>query len=177
WETQVHDYRAGNRHSSGFIAVDGKVFSGRSCQDRCFIAAHDIETGEELWRTYTTALPGEPGGDTWGDLPAESRIHVSPWGMPGAYDPERNLLYWGIAVPLPYSRVVRHGADAANLPEGRLCKLYSKSTVDLNADTGEMEWYYQHLPCDDWDADHVQARLLITTEMNPNPEFIKWINP
>ncbi len=56
WEAQVHDNeRDRTRHSSGPIVVRGKVLTGRSCQPGgipggCFIAAHDAETGEELWR-------------------------------------------------------------------------------------------------------------------------------
>ena len=30
----------------------------------CFITAHDADTGQEQWRTYTIARPGEPGDAT-----------------------------------------------------------------------------------------------------------------
>ena len=54
--------------------VRGKVIAGitgcsRYKDDVCFITGHDAATGKELWRTSTVARPGEPGGDTWGDLP------------------------------------------------------------------------------------------------------------
>ena len=77
------------------MVVNGKVLTGRNCGDTrkyCFIAAHDSETGEELWKFHTTAAPDEPGGDTWGAMAADLRI-ASPWGLPGAYDPQKNLVY------------------------------------------------------------------------------------
>ncbi|MDH3422678.1 MAG: PQQ-binding-like beta-propeller repeat protein, partial [Gemmatimonadota bacterium] len=85
WETEVHDNQRDRAfHSSGPIVVKGKVLTGRSCQPGgirggCFIAAHDADTGAELWRAHTIARPGEPGGDTWGGLPLEDRYHVSAW--------------------------------------------------------------------------------------------------
>ena len=32
---------------------------------RGFIQAHDAETGKPVWKFYTVAGPGEPGGNTW----------------------------------------------------------------------------------------------------------------
>ena len=57
------------------------------------------------------------------------------------------------------------------------CELYSNSTVALEADTGKINWYYQYLPCDDWDQDFVQERTLIDTIVSPDPEVVRWINP
>jgi alcohol dehydrogenase (cytochrome c) len=178
WETLAHDYRAGNKHSSGVIIADGKVLSGRACPQpqRCFIAAYDANTGRELWRRYTTAAPGEPGGDTWGDVPLERRGHVSPWGIPGSYDPVRRLVYWGVANPEPYPRIVRHGNPDA-ISRSSPADLYSNSTLALEVASGEIKWYYQHLPGDDWDEDHVHERILIDTVVAPDPEAVKWINP
>ena len=78
WETQIADPELGFRNSSGPIIADGMVINGingcaRFVEESCFITAHDVRTGEEVWRTYTIARPGEPGGDTWGDLPLELR--------------------------------------------------------------------------------------------------------
>jgi alcohol dehydrogenase (cytochrome c) len=173
WETVVHDNREDRAfHSSGPIVVRGKVLTGRSCQPGglaggCFIAAHDAETGQELWRAFTIARPGEPGGDTWGGLPLEDRYHVSTW-MPGTYDPELDLVYWGTGVPGPYAAISR-GAEYGDL-------LYSNSTLALDPDTGEIVWYYQHLPGDEMDADHVYERILVDVVVEPGPE-VTWPNP
>lgn len=177
WETMAQDYKLSTQHTTGPIVVGGKVITGRSCsKERCFIAAHDARTGKELWKWYTAAAPDEPGGDTWGNLPVEKR-NTSPWGLPGAYDPVRNLLYWGTANPKPHTRMKRHGGDYNAVPRSSPSELYSNSTVALNPDTGELVWYYQHLPGDDWDSDHTQERILIRTPFSPDPEAVKWINP
>ena len=180
WETQMADYRDGITHSSGAMIIKGMVMSGRTCspsslEARCFVAAHDADTGQELWRTYTAASADDPGGETWGNLPTSRRVHVSPWGLPGSYDPALNRVFWGIAVPLPYPRIVRRGTW--DVGDQTPCELYSNSTLAMNADTGEIDWYYQYLPCDDWDQDFVQERTLIDTVVNPDPEAVRWINP
>jgi alcohol dehydrogenase (cytochrome c) len=54
--------------------------------------------------------------------------------------------------------------------------LYHNSTLALDADTGEIVWYYQHLN-DHWDLDHPFERLLVDTAVAPNPSEVSWINP
>ena len=181
WESVMADYHDGITHTSAAMVVDGKIVTGRACfpgenkEARCFISAHNSDTGVELWRVNTAAGPDELGGDTWGNVPTSKRGHVSPWGLGGSYDPELGLVYWGIAVPMPYPRIVRRGTW--DVGDRTPCELFSNSTVALDVDTGEMEWYYQHLPCDDWDMDFVQERTLIDTVVNPDPEAVMWINP
>ena len=178
WETRAHNYKTVTMHTSAPIVVEGKVLTGRSCRESrsgCFVAAHDAQTGKELWKFYTTAAPGEPGGDSWGNVPVEKRL-ASPWGLPGSYDPVRKLIYWGIANPTPYTRLKRHGS-----PDGTSrsapADAYSNSTVALDPETGKLAWYYQHLPGDDWDEDHTHERVLLRTAFNPDPKAVKWINP
>ena len=182
WETAAHDYKKGAQHASGVMVADGKVISARACrfaetrEDGCFLAAHDARTGEEVWKFYTTAAPGDPGGDSWGGLPVSQR-RASAWGLPGSYDPEKNLLYWGIANPFPYTRLKRHDGNPNAISNASPAEAYTNSTVALNPDTGELVWYYQELPGDDWDLDHVHEKFLIRTPVNPDPNAVKWINP
>ena len=180
WESRTADYRDGITHSSGATIVNGMVVSGRTCSPasldaRCFVAAHDAGDGAERWRTYTAAGADDPGGATWGTVPTADRVHVSPWGVPGSFDPELNRVFWGVAVPLPYTRLMRRGTW--DVGDRSPCELYSNSTIAMNADTGAIDWYYQYLPCDDWDQDFVQERTLIDTVVNPDPEAVRWINP
>jgi glucose dehydrogenase len=70
----------------------------------------------------------------------------------------------------------RHGrADA--VPDAAPSELYSNSTVALDVNTGKLIWYYQHLPGDDWDSDHIHERTLVRTKVSPDPAHVKWINP
>ena len=173
WETQVLDYRTHPAtQSSGPIVADGKVVSGRSCMpaggpDACVITAHDPDTGRELWRRRTIPAPGEPGDETWGGVPFEERRHVGAWMVP-SYDPALNLLYIGTSVTSPAPKFLIGGAD--------LRHLYHNSTLALDADTGEIAWYYQHLN-DHWDLDHPFERLLVDTAVAPDPAAVDWVNP
>ena len=176
WETKTG---GGGQTAGGILVADGKVITNRTCaqgkRENCFIAAHDAKTGKELWKFYTTAATGEPGGDTWGDMPDDQRA-AGPWGLPGSYDPKRKVLYWGIANPNPYTRLTRHGKTDA-VPLTAPVELYSDSTVALDINTGKLVWYYQELPGDDWDADHNHERVLVHTKLNPDPKHVRWISP
>ena len=182
WETKVQDYQAGTQHTAGPIVAEGMVISGRSCPDPqttragCFIVANDARTGKEVWKFFVTAAPGEPGGDTWGNMPVDERM-ASAWGAPGSYDPIRKLTYWGVANPRPYTRMKRHGGDPDAVSRSAPAELYSNSTVALDPNTGKLSWYYQYLPGDDWDADFTHERVLLRTPFNPDPTAVKWINP
>ena len=178
WETKAFDLETKTEHSGGLIVADGKVISNRTCVTRagCFIVAHDARTGKELWRFYNTAAAGDPGGETWADTPTEQRV-ASSWGLPGSYDPKRRVLYWAVSNPIPYTRLKRHNGNATAVPYESPSELYSNSTLALDIDTGKLVWYYQHLPGDDWDSDHIHERTLIHTKVSPDPRFIKWINP
>ncbi len=156
WNTTVADSKLGYQYTAGPIVVRGKVIAGitgcsRYKDDVCFISGHDAATGKELWRTSTVARPGEPGGDTWGDLPLQFRAGSDAW-IAGSYDAETNLIYWGTAQAKPWARVVR-GTDGD--------ALYTNSTLALDPDTGKMKWYYQHLPGETVDMDEVFESILI----------------
>jgi alcohol dehydrogenase (cytochrome c) len=176
WETKVDN---GQITAGGLLVADGKVISNRTCdqgkREFCFIAAHDARTGKEVWKFYVTAAPGEPGGETWGDVPAAQRA-AGPWGLPGSYDPARRIVYWGVANPNPYTRFKRYGRYDTVAPTSPT-ELYSNSTVALDVATGKLVWHFQELPGDDWDADHNQERILLRTRVSPDSRFVKWINP
>ena len=173
WETEVLNYKTHPAtQTSGPIVANGKGISGRSCQpeggpDACVITAHDAATGAELWRRRTIPGPGEPGNESWGDVPFEDRKHVGAWMVP-SYDPELNLIYIGTSVTSPAPKFMLGGVENKHL--------YHNCTLALDADTGEIVWYYQHLN-DSWDLDHPFERLLVDTVVRPDPSEVSWINP
>ena len=129
WETQIVDFRKNAaQETSGPLIANGKIISTRGCEPKggpeaCVITAHDAKTGKELWRRYTIPRPGEPGNETWGDIPYENRWHVGAWMVP-SYDPELNLLYVGTSVTSPAPKFMlagnnRHRRDRLVLPAHR----------------------------------------------------------
>ncbi|HTR48093.1 MAG TPA: PQQ-binding-like beta-propeller repeat protein [Verrucomicrobiae bacterium] len=174
WET----FKTDTQNTSGALVVDGKVISGGTCgrgSDSCFIEADDADTGEKVWRFYTVAHPDDPGFASW-NLPDNSQMMASTWGLPGTFDPTRNVLYWGVANPMPDQRMLRHNGDPDGTSRKTPSDLYSNCTLALDPATGKLIWYYQHLPGDDWDTDHTHERTLARVAFNPNPKFVKWIN-
>ncbi|WP_428102302.1 pyrroloquinoline quinone-dependent dehydrogenase [Candidatus Rariloculus sp.] len=172
WETQVLEPTARARASSGPIIADGRIITGRQCQpdathEACVVTAHDAATGKELWRTRTIPRPGEPGDESWGDVPMEQRWHVGTWMVP-SFDPELDMIYIGTSVTIPAAKFILGGVDKQHL--------YHNSTLALDADTGRIVWYYQHL-IDHWDLDHPFERLLVDTAVAPDPDQVAWINP
>ena len=155
WDADVAG-GAGFEFTSGSIVADGKVVAGltacgRYRDDTCYIVALDANTGRELWRTSTVARPGEPGGDSWGDLPVMFRAGSDAW-IPGSYDPRARTLFFGTAQAKPWARAVRGTEGDA---------LYTNSTLALDPSTGELKWYYQHLPGESHDMDEVFERILV----------------
>ena len=173
WETQILDYRVNPAlQSSGPIIADGKIISGRNCYseggpEACVLTAHDARTGRELWRFRTIPKPGEPGDETWGNVPYERRWHVGTWMVP-SYDPELRLVYTGTSVTSPAPKFLMGSNDDQYL--------YHNSTLALEIDTGKLVWYYQHV-VDHWDFDHPFERILVDTAVAPDPEEVSWINP
>ena len=159
WQTRTADPALGYRYTAGPIVANGKLVTGitgcgRYKDDVCFITGHDPATGEELWRTSTIARPGEPGGDTWGDLPLRFRAGSDAW-IAGSYDPDLNIVYWATSQAKPWARAVR-GTDGD--------ALYTNSSLALDPDTGELLWYYQYLPGETHDMDEVFESILIDVD-------------
>lgn len=148
WSTQVGDIDFGEGFSSGPIFADGKLIVGPSGADIGGVPGRvvsvDVESGEILWTFNVIPQPGEAGYETW--EPAESSIWGggSAWN-PGAYDPETRTVIYGTGQPIPW--------DNFGIRDPVSPDLYTASKVGLDVDTGELKWYRQHVPGDEWDYD------------------------
>lgn len=158
WDTTIADPAKGFSNTSGPIIVKGKVIQGlqgcdRYREERCFISAYDAETGTLAWKFHTVAHSGEPGGDTWNNLPNMMRQGGETW-IAGSYDPDVDLTFWGTAQAKPWMPVSRgtRPFDAAQ---------HTASTVALNPATGELVWRFQHLPAETLDLDEVFERVSV----------------
>ena len=83
------DYTTGEGHNHPALVADGKLiigFTGGDRTGRGAVAAHDAETGEFLWKTYTVPEPGEPGSESWAES-ALPPLGGNTWGTI-SYDPE-----------------------------------------------------------------------------------------
>ncbi len=158
WDTTVEDFKVGYAITQAPLIVKDKVIVGIAGGDiptRGFIDAYDPKTGKRAWRFYTIPGPGEPGSETWSDAVVLPRGGGATWQI-GSYDPELNLLYWGVGNPNPdYYGEDRKGDN-----------LYTASLVALDADTGKLRWHFQFTPHDlhDWDSNHVPVLADLTID-------------
>ena len=152
WEVSTGDYTTGLGHAHPALIADGKVvlgFAGGDRSARGAVVAHDAETGDHLWTTYTVPAPGEPGYETW------TEREIPPLGgltwNTISYDPELGLIYLGTGQPTPWASTLRGPGDA----------LYTNCILALDIDTGEIEWYFQVVPSDNWDLDATHESMLV----------------
>jgi alcohol dehydrogenase (cytochrome c) len=137
------------------LVVKDKVIAGVAggeFANRGFLDAYNPMTGERVWRFYTIPAPGEKGSETWqGDAGARGG---GPTWLTGTYDPQLNLLYWGVGNPNP-------DWDGESRPGDNL---YTGSLVALDPDTGTLKWHFQYTPHDthDWDANEVPVLADLT---------------
>ena len=162
WSRQVSDPDIGEDITAAPLIVKNMAISGVAGAEygiRGWLAATDLDTGKELWRTYTIPAKGEPGSETWkDDHDAWKNGGGSTW-VTGSYDPQLNLIYWGVGNPGP-------DWDAEYRPGDNL---YTDSTIALDADTGKIKWHFQHTPNDPYDYDSVAEKVLIDETIGGKP--------
>jgi alcohol dehydrogenase (cytochrome c) len=140
--------------------VKDKVVVGTSGGDdgvRGFVVAFDAETGKEAWRFWTIPAPGEPGSESW---PGQMYLRGggTTW-MPGTYDPELNLIFWGTSNPAPdFDGGPRPGDD-----------LYTDCVLAIDPDTGKLKWHFQFMPHDLYDYDATEVPVLVDANYKGQP--------
>jgi alcohol dehydrogenase (cytochrome c) len=155
WKSKAIDYKLGHSMTVAPLVANGVLITGISGGEygtRGFIDGWDPDTGQRLWRRFTTAAPGEIGGDTWpGDTAQKGG---APAWLTGSYDPELDLVYWGTGNAGPWNAEFRKGDN-----------LYVASVLALRPKTGEIVWHYQFTPNDPYDYDAtnelVHASLMV----------------
>jgi len=112
------------------------------------IFAVDATSGQKKWEFFTAGGTPEAmktwGNDTW-------RIGGGGGWMPGTYDPQTNVVWWGVANPAPLydwagSDWMKTGARPGE-------NLYTSSVIALDLDSGQLKFFHQELPHDNWDFD------------------------
>jgi alcohol dehydrogenase (cytochrome c) len=161
WDKSVvPDYQPTVVLSAGPIIAHGKVIQsssgGPGCIKGCQIIALDANSGNEIWRFNSIAAEGAGAGNSWNGLVNEKRSGGGVW-IAGSYDPGLNLAFYGVGQtykiqPLLAPLDKRSTGDA----------LYTDSTLALDADTGRLAWFHQHLRRDIWDLDEAFERTRIT---------------
>ena len=150
WKVKAADYKDGHTMTHAPLIAGGVLITGISGGEygiRGFVAGWDLKTGERKWTRYTTAMPGEKGGETW--KPGMADKGGAPTWLTGSYDPELDLVYWGTGNGSPWNPASR-GGDS----------LYICSVLAIRPSTGELVWHYQFSPGDPFDYDGTNELVL-----------------
>jgi alcohol dehydrogenase (cytochrome c) len=159
WKQKAADYKKGYSMTHAPLIAGGMLLTGISGGEygvRGFLNGWDLKTGEKKWHRWTTAAPGEKGGDTWNA--GRHEVGGAPTWLTGSYDPELNLVYWGTGNGSPWNPATR-GGDS----------LYIGSVLALRPNTGEIVWHYQFSPGDPYDYDGVNELVLADVAMGGKP--------
>lgn len=181
WSTQTADIDKYPYTITGAPrAAKGLVFIGNGGAEygvRGFVAAYDVDTGEQVWKFYT--VPGNPADGFENDaMRRAAETWTGEWWKFGGggtvwdsivYDPELDQLYIGVGNGSPWNHRVRS-------PEGG-DNLYLSSIVALDPDTGEYLWHYQETPGETWDYTATQPIMLADMDVDGEPRKVIWHAP
>ena len=164
WEVDTVDGLAPYTSTGAPRVVKGKVLIGNAGADygvRGFLTAYDAATGKQLWRFYTVpGNPNEPFEHSELEMAAQTWRGNRWWLMGGggtvwdsmAYDPELNLLYFGVGNGSPWPQAIRSPGGGDNL--------FLSSIIAVDPESGKMSWYYQTTPGESLDFTATQSIIL-----------------
>ncbi|MDB5644383.1 MAG: pyrrolo-quinoline quinone [Methylobacterium sp.] len=145
---------------------------------RGWLAAYDAATGAERWRWYVTKSDGWEGDfaattadgvPLHRDIAAEKaaapanreawRVGGGSLWMTPAYDADLGLIYVGTGNPAPQNFGLSRPGD----------NLYTMSLVALDVRTGQLRWYHQQVPHDEWGYDVASPPFLLDQPTTQGP--------
>ena len=165
WNQKFAEAKEGYYATSAPIVANGVLISGMAGGEsttRGFLDGWDPETGKKLWRRYTIPAPGEPGSDTWPKNTDAWKQGGGPTWRSGSYDPQLDLVYWGIGNAEPYDPRPRQGLDS----------LFTSSVLAIRPKTGEVACYFQYTPNDVYDVDATDENVLADIQIGGQPRKV-----
>lgn len=174
WKAKNADPAKGATMTGAGIVINDKFIvpvSGGEFGVRGHVTAYNINTGERIWRAYSTGPDEEllladnfneahpeygrfgEGTKTW---PGEEwkTGGGTTWGW-YTYDPDLDLFYYSTGNPGTWNPSQRKGDNK-----------WSMTIWARNPDTGKATWAYQMTPWDAWDYDGVNESVLVDLPFN-----------
>ncbi|HEY2539948.1 MAG TPA: PQQ-dependent dehydrogenase, methanol/ethanol family [Stellaceae bacterium] len=174
WHTKLGDLNQGQTITMAPLVVKGKVLVGNSGGElgvRGWVTALDENTGQIVWRAYSTGpdsdvligpefkpfydwLKGKDlGAKTW-PANAWKTGGGTMWGWI-SYDPELNLVYYGTGNPGPWNSNQRPGDN-----------LWTTTIFARDPDTGAAHWAIPLNPHDLFDHDEINENVLVDLKID-----------
>lgn len=174
WTAVNGDPSIGETNTATVLPVKDKIIVGISGGEygvRGSVTAYDMETGEQVWRAYSTGPDDEMLVD-----PEKTMVLGKPigkdsslnswegdqWKIGGgttwgwySYDPQLDLFYYGTGNPSTWNPSQRPGDNK-----------WSMTLFARDPDDGMAKWAYQMTPHDEWDFDGVNENILVDQEVD-----------
>ena len=174
WSAVNGDPTKGETNTATVLPVKDKVIVGISGGEfgvRGHVTAYNMETGEQVWRAYSTGPDEEmlvdPENTTVLGKPIGANSSIDSWEgdqwqIGGgttwgwySYDPELDLVYYGTGNPGTWNPSQRPGDNK-----------WSMTIMARDPDDGMAKWFYQMTPHDEWDYDGVNENILVDQEID-----------
>jgi len=123
---------------------------------RGYIDGTDLNTGKQVWRTYTIPGAGEPGNETWKDGKNRWKHGGASIWETATYDPDTDTFYQGVGNAGP-------DWDAEYRPGDNR---WAASVLAISAADGKIKWGYQYTPNDPYDYDEISEHPIINAKVN-----------
>lgn len=172
WSVKNGDPSVGAVNTNAPHVFKDKVITGISGGEwgvRGYVTAYNINTGEKVWRGYSTGPDSEMLIDpntttTWTDgkvapVGPDSSLKTwqgDQWKIGGgttwgwySYDKGLNSMFYGTGNPSTWNPAQRPGDNK-----------WSMSIWSRDVDTGKVNWVYQMTPYDEWDFDGINEMVL-----------------
>src|SRR6476660_7842582 len=123
---------------------------------RGYIDATDLNTGKQVWRTFTIPGAGEPGNETWKDGKERWKHGGGSVWETATYDAESDTIYQGIGNAGPDWDPEYRPGDSK----------WAASVLALSPTDGKIKWGYQYTPNDPYDFDEISEHPIINAKVN-----------
>lgn len=180
WSVQTTDTSKPYTITGAPRVVKDKVLIGNGGAEygvRGYITAYDAATGKQVWRFYTVPNPTGAADNAASDKVMKEKAYATwsdgEWKETGgggtawdsmAYDPQLDLVYFGIGNGNPWNHMRRSGGKGDNL--------FLSSILALKPDTGEYVWHYQTTPGESWDYTATQHIMLADLNIAGQPRKV-----
>jgi alcohol dehydrogenase (cytochrome c) len=159
WERKVADPALGETLTMAPLVVHDVAIVGAAGGEfgiRGYIDGTDLNTGKQLWRTFTIPGQGEPGNETWKDGQDRWQHGGGSVWETATYDRDTDTIYQGVGNAGPdYDPQYRPGDNK-----------WAASVLALNPASGQIKWGFQYTPNDPYDFDEISEHPIINTKVN-----------
>lgn len=184
WRNQVANLDIAETTTTAPLIIDNHLIIGVAGGERGvrgWVAAFDQDTGEQLWKMYSTGPDEEMGigprfqpfyADDQVEEPGLSTWYEDSWRLGGgtvwgwwSFDPEINTFYYSTGNCAPWNPDYRR--DPATAPGiFEYPNKYCAALMARDGTTGELLWAYSLTPQDQWDLDEPGPNLLLDLEID-----------